>query len=198
MLPTPAAPRLEHHPNGRLGIGEARPRLSWHVAGAAPGYRQHGAQVEITVAGADGVRTTSTHDLRSAAQVLVPWPAPPLRSRDRVGVRRPRGRRNAVGGLERDERRRGGAARRVGLAGGAGRSRAGQRPARPAGSAPVDVHAPCRGRAGPAVPLGLRVTVDVPVGSSGVLDLPGVPVRGLTHGRHEAVVPWPPRGGTGS
>jgi alpha-L-rhamnosidase len=62
MTPTPTAPAFEHHPAGRLGVGERAPRLSWQVPTAPEGYRQHAAEVEVVVRDPDGsiVRPGST------------------------------------------------------------------------------------------------------------------------------------------
>jgi alpha-L-rhamnosidase len=68
--------RFEHGPV--LGIGQAAPRLSWQIPSAGPGFRQTAYQVEI-----DGVRV----EAGSAEQVLVPWPAAPLTSRQAATVR---------------------------------------------------------------------------------------------------------------
>ena len=63
--------RFEHHREA-LGIGEAAPRLSWHVA-AEPGWRQ--AAYELAVG-------DEVFRVASAESVLVPWPAAPLRPRE--------------------------------------------------------------------------------------------------------------------
>ncbi|MET0296047.1 MAG: family 78 glycoside hydrolase catalytic domain [Microbacterium sp.] len=81
MTATVSAPRFEHHREA-LGIGEARPRLSWTVGSAPSGWRQVAYRVEV----ATGTGTRS-FDVESADQVLVPWPADELGSRDRVDVR---------------------------------------------------------------------------------------------------------------
>jgi alpha-L-rhamnosidase len=86
MTPRPNVPTFEHHADGRLGIGERRPRLSWIVDDAPPQYRQHAARVEVVITSSDDVEEASTHVLEGDEQVLVPWPARPLRSRDRVAV----------------------------------------------------------------------------------------------------------------
>jgi alpha-L-rhamnosidase len=91
-MPTPRAtaptpPRFEHRTGDGpiLGIGTASPRLSWTVATADPGYAQAAYEVEIVrgegATGAEVVRVES-HD-----QVLVPWPAAPLASRESARVR---------------------------------------------------------------------------------------------------------------
>ncbi|WP_115728063.1 glycoside hydrolase family 78 protein [Actinomyces culturomici] len=89
--PTPTAPIFEHHPDARLGIGEASPRLSWRVAGAAdaidPNYRQRAVQLEIAVTDPDGASRTSLVELDTADQVFVDWPLAPLASRQGVDAR---------------------------------------------------------------------------------------------------------------
>ncbi len=92
-MPHAAAPvltRIEHlqphaHSGGArvLGIGTAAPRLSWMVPTAAEDYQQDGYEVEVTPVGAEA----ATFVVDSPEQVLVPWPAPELTSRDRVHVR---------------------------------------------------------------------------------------------------------------
>jgi alpha-L-rhamnosidase len=61
------------------GIGVAAPRLSWITETDAPGWRQIAYEVEL------GGETSGR--IESDASVLVPWPAPPLVSRQRSAVR---------------------------------------------------------------------------------------------------------------
>ena len=68
--------KFEHHREA-IGIGEPAPRLSWQVA-AEPGWRQ--AAYELTVG-------DEFFLVESAASVLVPWPAAPLRPREARSVR---------------------------------------------------------------------------------------------------------------
>jgi alpha-L-rhamnosidase len=68
--------RFEHHREA-LGIGEAAPRLSW-LAAATPGWQQ--AAYELAVG-------DEVFRVPSAASVLVPWPAAPLRPREARAVR---------------------------------------------------------------------------------------------------------------
>ncbi|OLF07047.1 alpha-L-rhamnosidase [Actinophytocola xinjiangensis] len=83
-MATPTRPRVEHWTSGErvLGIGVASPRLSWTVPDAGTGFRQ--VAYEVEVAGPGG---RQVHLVRSADQVLVPWPTTPLVSRERVTVR---------------------------------------------------------------------------------------------------------------
>ncbi|MFF4504272.1 family 78 glycoside hydrolase catalytic domain [Streptomyces sp. NPDC001401] len=78
------APVLEHH-REPLGIGESRPRLSWHTETDTPDWRQQAYRLEIT--GTDGTVLTDTGRVDSADSVLVEWPGEALGSRSRVGVR---------------------------------------------------------------------------------------------------------------
>lgn len=80
----PAALRVENHPVEPhvLGIGEARPRLSWTVPGADPGWQQRAYEVEVTREG-----STESFVVDSDAQLHVPWPDRGLASRDRAEVR---------------------------------------------------------------------------------------------------------------
>ena len=80
----PTAVRFEYF-NGDadvLGIGTASPRLSWQMPLAAAGFVQVSYEIEIERSGA-----IDTFAVDSAEQVLVPWPAAPLKSRERVSVR---------------------------------------------------------------------------------------------------------------
>ncbi|MFC7529956.1 family 78 glycoside hydrolase catalytic domain [Actinoplanes sp. GCM10030250] len=73
----PSAPRFEHHTDASV-VATRTPRISWIVEEAEPDYRQQA--YEISVNGA-------SHRVESAEQVLVPWPAEPLQSRERAEVR---------------------------------------------------------------------------------------------------------------
>jgi alpha-L-rhamnosidase len=75
------APRIEHHRDA-LGIGEAAPRLSWRIASAESGWRQTGYRLEI-----DREGSVEAFEVGSDEQLLVPWPAAPLASRERAAVR---------------------------------------------------------------------------------------------------------------
>ncbi|MFK4805997.1 family 78 glycoside hydrolase catalytic domain [Microbacterium sp. ZW CA_36] len=81
MSVTVDAPRIEHH-REPLGIGEPMPRLSWRVASAPSGWRQTAYSVEVDRGG-----DVTTYVVDSPEQVLVDWPADPLRSREIVTVR---------------------------------------------------------------------------------------------------------------
>ena len=86
--PSAAAPtglRFEHHTPGgvALGIGTSAPRLSWQVPSADAGFAQGAYEVEVT----RGDGEPELVRVGSAEQVLVPWPARPLASRERVSVR---------------------------------------------------------------------------------------------------------------
>ena len=76
-----SALRIEHG-TGRLGIGESRPRLTWEVS-APSGWRQSGYEVEAYLTD-DEVEKASVDGEDS---VLVSWPFPPLKSRERVALR---------------------------------------------------------------------------------------------------------------
>jgi alpha-L-rhamnosidase len=78
---------LEHHEPGRIGIGEPRPRISWRVDDAGPGYRQVAARLELTRTTGPGRTTATVHEHAGAEQVLVDWPGEPLSSREQAGVR---------------------------------------------------------------------------------------------------------------
>ncbi|XVV10130.1 family 78 glycoside hydrolase catalytic domain [Actinoplanes sp. CA-131856] len=76
----PSAPRFEQRtePGPVLGIGTPAPRLSWTITHAGEGWRQTAYEVQIS---------GEVFTVRSAEQVLVPWPARPLRSRERAEVK---------------------------------------------------------------------------------------------------------------
>jgi alpha-L-rhamnosidase len=74
--------RFEHHAAEALGIGVRAPRISWQTT-ARPGFEQAGYELEFD----RGATVESTGRVESSEQVLVPWQAVPLASRERVGVR---------------------------------------------------------------------------------------------------------------
>ncbi|WP_380161956.1 family 78 glycoside hydrolase catalytic domain [Kineococcus sp. R86509] len=80
----PTAPRIEHHSGDGsvLGSGCSRPRLSWTVPRAETGWVQTGYEVEVTRAG-----VSEQFHVAGDQQVLVPWPAEPLSSREVTSVR---------------------------------------------------------------------------------------------------------------
>ena len=83
MTTTPSALRFEHHEEP-FGIGEVRPRLSWQVSTETPDWMQAAYELEL---GPDENSMASYGRTDSAEQLLQPWPAPPLQSRQRVAVR---------------------------------------------------------------------------------------------------------------
>ena len=76
--------RFEHH-RETLGIGEARPRLSWMVDTASTGWYQ--AAYEVEAYGADDQLRYRTEQVESDQSVLVPWPFESLSSRERLRIR---------------------------------------------------------------------------------------------------------------
>ncbi|MDQ0691259.1 family 78 glycoside hydrolase catalytic domain [Arthrobacter sp. W4I7] len=84
MAAAPEAPRFEHRTDTGpvLGIGTGTPRLSWSVPDADANYSQTAYEVEISREGKAEVYRIVSHD-----QVLVPWPAPALVSREEARVR---------------------------------------------------------------------------------------------------------------
>ncbi|MGW2261601.1 family 78 glycoside hydrolase catalytic domain [Streptomyces sp. NPDC001780] len=78
------APRAEHHREA-LGIGEARPRLSWAVREAPAEWQQ--VAYEIECADVDSSDVVSSGRIDSEDSVLVPWPHPALESRSRRRIR---------------------------------------------------------------------------------------------------------------
>lgn len=73
------------HLRETLGIGTARPRLSWTLSSAPRGWVQAGYEVDLT--DARGAPLAHTGRVESNQSVLVDWPFEPLQSRQRVGVR---------------------------------------------------------------------------------------------------------------
>ncbi|QSB12868.1 glycoside hydrolase family 78 protein [Natronosporangium hydrolyticum] len=87
---TPTPPRFEHHTGAGpvLGTGARAPRLSWQLsptesAELPPDFRQDGYEIEMTRAG----QSPQRFRVDSPDQVLVPWPGPPLTSRESATVR---------------------------------------------------------------------------------------------------------------
>ncbi len=76
--------RFEHRRDA-LGIGAARPRLSWTVANAPDEWRQAGYAIESFAA--DGQPREQTGRVDSDESVLVDWPFAPLASRERLTLR---------------------------------------------------------------------------------------------------------------
>jgi alpha-L-rhamnosidase len=85
QVAAPTAVRFEHRTDDQpvLGIGTATPRLSWIVPEADPSFAQEAYEVEVTRPG----RAAEVVQVAGADQVLVPWPAAPLTSRESVRVR---------------------------------------------------------------------------------------------------------------
>jgi len=76
--------RFEHLRES-LGMGAARPRLSWMISTTAAGWTQ--TAYEIEAANGDGRPLGSTGKVESTQSVLVAWPVAPLVSRARVCVK---------------------------------------------------------------------------------------------------------------
>src|SRR5262249_2119716 len=84
----PAAPtpvRFAHRTDDGpvLAVPSRTPRLSWHIPDAPAGLAADAYALEVT--GED--EQPDRFLVESAEQVLVPWPAAPLASRQRVAVR---------------------------------------------------------------------------------------------------------------
>ncbi|HEX4788741.1 MAG TPA: alpha-L-rhamnosidase N-terminal domain-containing protein, partial [Actinospica sp.] len=75
--------RVEHHEEP-LGIGEARPRLSWRIAAGPRDWMQ--TEYEIRVRDERNGREVGRVRRETGESVLVPWPVESLRSRQRVGA----------------------------------------------------------------------------------------------------------------
>ena len=85
FLAAPADLRFEHRTDDGavLALGTGSPRLSWVVPDADPAYVQEAYEVEIARDGG----APEVIGVASGDQVLVPWPAEPLASRETVRVR---------------------------------------------------------------------------------------------------------------
>jgi alpha-L-rhamnosidase len=79
--PVVLAPTVEQH-RVPLGIGESAPRISFRVE-AGPGWVQTAYELEVVV----DDRTHLSGVVHCSDSVLVPWPGPRLRSRERALVR---------------------------------------------------------------------------------------------------------------
>ncbi|WP_426592377.1 family 78 glycoside hydrolase catalytic domain [Cellulomonas sp. McL0617] len=79
---TIGAPQVEHHTHA-LGIGEARPRISWTIERAPADWRTSEYQLRVS---ADGRPDETSGWLPGAGQSLVAWPFEALRSRARVHI----------------------------------------------------------------------------------------------------------------
>jgi alpha-L-rhamnosidase len=66
-----------------LGVGTPTPRLSWAIPQAEQGFEQTAYEIEL----ARGEGPPSSVVVESREQVLVPWTAEPLTSRESVQVR---------------------------------------------------------------------------------------------------------------
>jgi alpha-L-rhamnosidase len=77
--------KADHH-REPLGLGNARPRLSWQVETDREGWTQSAYQIAVDL-DAEPDRTVFSAPIPSADQTLVPWPLPPLASRARCEVR---------------------------------------------------------------------------------------------------------------
>ncbi len=76
---------LFEHSRETLGIGTARPRLSWISETASAGWRQTGYEIEAY--NTDGRLQERTGRIESDQSVLLPWSFAPLISRERKLVR---------------------------------------------------------------------------------------------------------------
>lgn len=87
-MPTPAPTvRLEHHEQPALGIDEEAPRLSWHLDGEPSAARQQSYEAAWEIDGPTRAAVErGSCRVESSEQVLVPWPGPALRARERASV----------------------------------------------------------------------------------------------------------------
>ncbi|MDQ4492068.1 glycoside hydrolase family 78 protein [Sinomonas sp. ASV486] len=84
--PAPTTARVARvqaeHRRDALGIGESRPRLTWHTDAPA-GWRQEKYEIEVVRRG----NRCQAQEVTSSDSVLVEWPFEPLQSRERAQVR---------------------------------------------------------------------------------------------------------------
>lgn len=87
-VPAPLV-RIEHHEQPALGIDEIAPRLSWSLEHAPAAFRQTAYEISWNLDAADpsGVidatgQEQGSRRVEGSEQVLVPWPARPLRPRE--------------------------------------------------------------------------------------------------------------------
>src|SRR4051812_7592263 len=76
--------QFEHHDQA-VGIGERKPRLSWHLQTGIEGWKQAGYEIEIYKP--VGELLEQTGPVNSDQSVLVNWPFTPLTSRQVVHLR---------------------------------------------------------------------------------------------------------------
>ena len=76
--------RIEHL-RDRVGIGTARPRLSWTVETESRDWLQTGYEIESY--DPDGTLLDQTGRVESDQSVLLAWPFAPLTSREQLSVR---------------------------------------------------------------------------------------------------------------
>lgn len=81
MPPVISHPITFEHYRQPLGIGEPAPRISWRIE-ADPGWVQNSYELEVRRSG-----HVERYVIASSDQILVPWPAENLRSREAVDVR---------------------------------------------------------------------------------------------------------------
>jgi alpha-L-rhamnosidase len=74
---------FEHHRHA-FAIGESTPRISWKIEGHPQNWEQSSYQLEISRQSGKG---PETFRVQSSQQVLVQWPAEPLRSGESASVR---------------------------------------------------------------------------------------------------------------
>jgi alpha-L-rhamnosidase len=85
LAPVVTGVRFEHRRVGdALGVGEARPRVSWITETDTPDWRQAAYEIEV---GDGGDVVARAGRVASDESVLVPWPAEPLASRQQRQVR---------------------------------------------------------------------------------------------------------------
>ncbi|OCF32484.1 hypothetical protein I316_05912 [Kwoniella heveanensis BCC8398] len=83
--PTINQVRFEHYDNP-LGIGHSSPRLSWRFGGDSTDWVQQCYEISVTPDESGSLDSSKSFRVESESSALVPWPAAPLSSRQRVLV----------------------------------------------------------------------------------------------------------------
>lgn len=76
---------FEHHPDG-FGIGHAKPRLSWRFSSEGADFKDWSQESYEVKIGASKDDVGQIYSIQSSSSVLVPWPGPPLCSRQSAWV----------------------------------------------------------------------------------------------------------------
>ena len=73
------------HLSENLGIGNAKPRLSWQIETDLNNWQQ--TAYEVACVDADGQERERTDRIESNQSVLIDWPFAPLQSREQISLK---------------------------------------------------------------------------------------------------------------